>query len=522
MKIQSRTADPHPPTTADEARRRIGSLQWATLTAFGIATALLLWRLWRYVGYIGALLPLPYSIDYGEGIVLQQAMLIPGPRMYGDINVYPYIVFHYPPLYHVTARAIAAFGVDLLYAGRWLSVASTVATAVLVGALISRLLRQRVPVAVAAIASAIGGATVFTYLPVAIWSPIMRVDMFAVALGFAGVYLAVLGVRRPALLYAAALAFALSIYTKQTMVAAPAATFGVLWLREPRSVRGPVVFGFSLAAAALAWLSWETHGGFLRHIVLYNINRFSIIQALRQLRVTSRVAGYLLVAIPFGLVQSWWRLRGPGSPAIRALVRQDYGALILAIVTAWLGIAVVITLATVGKTGGNRNYSIEWMCILSVFVGIAIGDALDAMRRRSAPAMALIVPTLLAAQMLLIRLPDTTSLTSAPTREAMDHLFRMIQAAQKPVLSDDMVLLLRAGKQVPIEPAIFAELGSLGRWDQRKLVDLINLHAFAFIVTEIGPGSELYDERYTRPVQAAIATNYPRQERFAEYVVLAP
>jgi len=31
----------------------------------------------------------PYGLEYGEGIVWQQALLIPGPRMYGDI-----ITFH--------------------------------------------------------------------------------------------------------------------------------------------------------------------------------------------------------------------------------------------------------------------------------------------------------------------------------------------------------------------------------------------------------------------------------------------
>lgn len=522
MTMESAATDALPPTDAREAHDRIGGLRWVMLTAFGITAALLLWRVWRYVDFVGSLLPLPYSLDYGEGIVMQQAMLIPGPRMYGDINVYPYIVFHYPPFYHLVARAISAPGIDLLYAGRWLSIASTAATAAYVAALIFRSIRFRSSAAVAAAAASIGGATTFTYLPVAEWSPIMRVDMFAVALSFAGVYLAVLGMRRPALLYAAALAFALGIYTKQTMIAAPVATFGALWIREPRSVRGPIVFGLGLSAAALAWLSWQTDGGFLRHIVLYNINRFSFHALLQWIGEIGWFAGYLLVAVLFGLVYGWRQLRTPGSSSIFDQVRQGDEALLQLIITVWLGLATVM-LVTLGKTGGSQNYLIEWMCVCSVLIGIAVGAAFDAMWRGSRETTKyLLVPVVLSAQLLRIPLPDTTLFTAAPARQAMDELYRMIQAAPKPVLSDDMVLLLRAGKEVPIEPAIFAELASVGRWDQAKFIELINAHAFELIVSQWGPGTWLYDERYTKPVQAAITANYPHQARYAEYVVMRP
>jgi hypothetical protein len=518
MKVQSRT-NPLARSGASEAHKRIGGLQWATLAAFAILTALLLRCVWRYVGFVASLLPLPYSIDYGEGIVMQQAMMIPGPRMYGDINLYPYIVFHYPPFYHLTARAIAALGIDLLYAGRWLSMASTAATAAFVGALVFQFVRERAPATVAATAAAVGGITLFTCLPIAQWSPIMRIDMFAVMLSFAGVYLAVRGTRYPPLLYIAALAFSLAIYTKQTMIAAPAATFGVLWLREPRSVGGPIAFGLSLSLAALAYLSWQTNGGFLRHIVLYDINRFSITHALPLwLAVASGFFIYLYVAVRFGLVQGWLRLRGLRSIGIRDQLRQSDEALILGIITAWFGIAT-ISLVAAGKIGANVNYFIEWTCVCCVLIGIAVGIALDTIRGGSGnPAKALLVPVLLAAQLLLIRLPDMSLLTSEPARRDMDHLLSMVQGAQKPVLSDDMALLLRAGKQVPIEPAIFAELGSLGRWDERKLLNLINSRAFEFIIRD----GRWYDDRYTKPVRAAISANYPHQERYAEYVVMEP
>jgi hypothetical protein len=62
----------------------------------------LLYFAWVELRCAGAVLAYPFG-DYGEGIVWQQALLIPGPRMYGPIDHLPFIVFHYPPVYHLAA-----------------------------------------------------------------------------------------------------------------------------------------------------------------------------------------------------------------------------------------------------------------------------------------------------------------------------------------------------------------------------------------------------------------------------------
>ena len=64
----------------------------------------------------------PYDLDYGEGIVWQQMLMIPGGQMYGDITRFPYIVFHYPPVFHLAVRVVAELGLDGLVAGRIVSI----------------------------------------------------------------------------------------------------------------------------------------------------------------------------------------------------------------------------------------------------------------------------------------------------------------------------------------------------------------------------------------------------------------
>src|SRR4051812_21764745 len=67
----------------------------------------------------------PAELDYGEGIVMWQAAHVTDLKTaYHPMHVYPHIVFHYTPLYHLASRAMSAVTGDLLVAGRLVSVLS--------------------------------------------------------------------------------------------------------------------------------------------------------------------------------------------------------------------------------------------------------------------------------------------------------------------------------------------------------------------------------------------------------------
>src|SRR5258708_31144356 len=85
-----------------------------------------------------------------------------------------------------------------------------------------------------------------------------------------------------------------------------------------------------------------------------------------------------------------------------------------------------------------------------------------------------------------------------------------------------MVLLMRAGKEVPWEPAIFAELASQGRWDQRLIIERINSREFAMIVTSGRRGSFPFDARYTPEASRAIEAAYPYSQQVAGRTVRLP
>ena len=478
-----------------------------------------------YLRYAISAVNYRYELFEPEGIVWQQAMLIPGPRMYGDITHYPFIVFHYPPVYHLVVRGLAALGADPLAAGRAISLLATLLTGGVVASLTFRATRPEVGRSAGLIGAAVGALTFFCFYPVVMMSPLMRSDMPAIGLSFLGVWCALKGVNRVWPLYAATLLFVLAAFTKQTCVVAPLATMAVLWLVNPGRTTRVCCLGLVLSCAVLAVMESITSGGFLRHLVLYNINRFSL--RLMADQIIKQSPQFIFVGLALvSLVCVWRRLSRRGNWTSFASFRADLAARgdvrIIAIVTVYLGLSTC-SLITLGKSGGGLNYFVEWMAVLSVLIGalsaFLVRRELAAGWRGAGRGTILagcLVPVLILLQMRILPASWDFGAADAVRTRQLDDLVVRIRDARKPVLSEDMVLLMRAGKEVPWEPAIFTELADTGRWDERLIIDLIRSHAFAFVITREN------DDRYTAGVRDAIRTAYPRAEKYAGRTVRQP
>lgn len=491
-----------------------GSILWLVLLGATVLAAVLAlaWAKFAYNSYLSLLSPA--QVDYGEGIVWQQALLIPGPRMYADLQQYPFLVFHYPPFYHLVVRAVAMAGVPWLVAGRLVSMASAAALAVLAGALVLEATRATAPRR-AAVAGAILAALLFaTFQPIQFWARTMRVDMLAIALEFLGMYLGLLALRRPRLLYAAALVFVLAAYTKQTALGGAIATFAVLLPRMAGRVIRAGLLATVAASVAFAALTVATDGGFPQHVILYNANRFSvaaILPTLRQIGTLAEYPAYILAATAIAAVVL-------GRLARRAPVAPG------PVMFALYFLVASADLVALGKSGAWSNYLIPWVSSWALLIGWAATEAGKALVERpvrpvlAAALLALLVPQVIAA-------PSPSGerrLVDPEFRRQYAELLGMVERAAKPVFSDDMVLLIEAGREVPWEPAIITELTSKGLFDERKVVALIDAHAFAFMVVGGRPGERWYDARYSPAVSAAIERNYPEVRSLAETTVRLP
>ena len=191
----------------------------------------------------------------------------------------------------------------------------------------------------------------------------------------------------------------------------------------------------------------------------------------------------------------------------------------------WYFLCTTGMLFMAGKSGGADNYFIEWMCVGAVMIGILAAWLFGRIDMAMTPKQLRLIwlgGFVVVAQIAVLPAGWNYGGGSSEYRREMAALEDMIRAAPKPVLSADMVLLVKAGKEVPWEPSIFAELASTGRWDERLITDMISSQSFSFIITTGHRGDRYYDERYTPAVAGAIHQAYPRTEEWMGHTLHLP
>jgi hypothetical protein len=269
-----------------------------------------------------------------------------------------------------------------------------------------------------------------------------------------------------------------------------------------------------LGLTALGWLEWYTSGGFIRHIVVYNVNRFWLGLMTGHLLEQKPYAPLFLVAAA-GLAFLWWKHRHNESTCAQPSATPGFA---IKIITLWFILATGM-LATVGKVGSSTNYFIDLMSLSTIPVGVLVAfgwqAGLDGGSGRSFTRMRLVGVFLavgLIAQVGLRRHDHYSAIDDLQLTKARQSLVEAIAHQTHPVLSEDMVLLMRAGQEVPIEPAIFVDLSAEAIWDQTPFLESLLDRSFAFIITQ-------RQDLYTPEMLAAIAQAYPIAEKLGPYII---
>ena len=508
-----------PASAVTDARSSVNQ-SLARRVAIGVLLAALLFRAALFIQAELAAIRYPWELDYGEGIVWQQMRWIFTAKAYGPIDQFPAIVFHYPPLYHAITSVVAgALGTDELSTGRALSFVCTLVAALASALIAGMLVDGRADRQTRRLVPWIARLLPFTYVPVVAWAQLMRVDMLAVALGLFGLAASFKALERPRLIYVASLLFVAAVYTKQTSIAAPAAALSVLLVLRPRLALQGIATCSLLGLAMLMVLGALTDGGFYRHIFLYNVNRmdpsrlWSIAYAVALQAVYVALAAFVVVRRVADIRSRHKNLRGFGSAT------STDARLLIAL--AYLAMTTPMMLLII-KTGSNINYFLEWFFAVGIFASLAVAEGTHVRSAELRKLFALIIPLVLAVQALTSDTsPYGTDAHGLRARQ-LQTLSSEIKAADKPVISDDMVLLLRSGQTVLWESSIFAELASTGGWDERPFVQRIRNREFAFFITWGQRGHRRFDERYNPAVADAIDAAYPIKEEIAGLIVHRP
>lgn len=466
------------------------------------------------------------ELDYGEGILMWQALHVTDLKQaFQPVEAYPHIVFHYPPLYHLASRAMTPVTGNLLTAGRLVSILSLLSTCLILGLLTRMCFPCGSGRAVRYIASFSAAAFIFT-LPTSTWGTFMRVDTLAMLLIFSGLALFIVGRGRSWLAYAAFLCFVAAVYTKQTMIAAPAACLLLAFLEAPHLAVRLLIFTIISGLSVLIAMYLLTDGGFLMHLFGYNQNPFSPTRLVRfWIEHIAASTALLSVTILFTLIV--FRFRGAGLSTLLQRLRQALAGTLFercsAVATLHFVFAAVMTL-TVGKEGSYYNYFFELDLAISLLSGLFVGWLLrhQTVRQRGPYALLtlLVVPLLLLHSVRTLQaFRDTTARFFRPVESYSTELVEFVKGLSGPVYSEDMTILMRAGKGISAEPAIITCLAKLGKWDEAPFVRRIEEGQFAAIIIYTDLENR---ERFTEAVQRAIEQRYVVSKERGLYSIYLP
>ena len=511
-----------------------------------ISTSIVTWLMLAALGYLSLLfliqsassLAFAFGIDYGEGIVWQQALLMFTHDAYGPINQFPAIVFHYTPLYHVVVLLIEALSHwDILFIGRTVSICSTLLIVILVGLIVARAAPPDIPRRYRFLVGAASGLLILSITPIYYWSQLMRVDMLALLFTLTGFWFGLKAFQRPAYIYLAAAFFMAAVYTKQTEIIAPLALFGLMLFLKPRLALtglGTCLIG---GLMILATLFYQTEGQFLKHILLYNINVFDFSRLYIGFLILI-IHAYLImpavVAISVGISRASSVLRPLSWKGRRTAILSNQALLTFLAILSYFALASPM-LILFAKEGAAGNYAIEWFLTVCMLVGVILFDSarvlsdlelqLSPVKIQALHIRAIGIPLLVALHVLAFDyFFSTYRLINNNSNQLLElkALSERVQKSPKPVISDEMVVILRGGQRVVWESAIFAQLEKVGLWDQHPFETRIRRKEFAMFITEGVRGDELFDGRYSPAIADAIDAAYPEKQKMAGFTLHLP
>jgi len=456
-----------------------------------------------------------YPLDYGEAPLVDQAMrLAAGQNIYRpDLFSPPYTISNYPPLYPLSmAPFVKLLGPSFLV-GRVISLLCTLASGAFLALIVYTHSQDR-------LAAVITGLLFLSIPYVVGWSFLARVDMLALALSTAGLYVVARWPTTRRGLIIAALLLVAAIYTRQSYaLAAPLAACVWLWTHDRRQAlrlgsppRVLAVAGQALKLAGLVGgislvlflaLNALTRGGFFYNIVTANVNEFDIERVQRHWRDLREVAPILLIIGGVSLFLAPRRVK-------------TWSLLIPYLIGACL------SAATIGKIGSNVNYLLE----LSAALTLAAGALLAWCRERPwLRALMLILLMLQVGQLMKATLggPVESMKWRVQPGKELDDLEWIVGTTEDPVLADEfMGMLTLQSRPLYIQPFEVTQLANAGLWDQTDLLAGIRNQEFSLILIHHFMGHLVYKERWTPEMVSAIMENYAATDFLAQTLVFRP
>ncbi|MCY3833561.1 MAG: hypothetical protein OXG85_11130 [Chloroflexi bacterium] len=483
-----------------------GATRRAYVLLMTAASAALLFSFLVYILFAANLARFPYDYDQGEGFEVHDSVLFSrGALPYRDTETYPFYASNYPPLFHMMAAPFVwLFGPAYWY-GRLLGfLGSLVSAAAIAYAVYRDGTRHKWIAALSGLAFLSSNfvyhigplfrqhtmmVTFETLAVVALAGAVPRRDKRGIALGLA-------------LLLCAG-------YTKQLAAITALAAIAWMFIRQPARA-WTWTLGFALVGAAIfLWLNIASGGQWWNQAIVANVNVFMVEQALGLFNLWFKLHGFLLI------------------PAALLFVYELYLER-LSLYSIWLVAAALLGGIASGTWGAGDSYfvtSVAAACILSgIFFSRSLAGAWRFPRAlRFNPsskltiAAALMIPLVyLGYARATLKMPtdgafrplaavlgvegnvretffDSATfkvggyarigyfLTSADWAAGAE-IVELIQASDKPVLSEEAGFTLAAGRDVVTNPTQLRNLERAGLFKGEQLLAMIERQEFGLIV----------------------------------------
>jgi len=432
-------------------------------------------------------IPYPYSLDYGEAPLVDQAMrLAAGQNIYrADLSSPPYTISNYPPLYvAVLAVSVRLFGAAATFTvGRIISALSAWIASICLAWIVTSATRDR-------LAGLMAAAAFIAFPFVTFWSPLLRIDMFALALSTTGLCLLVRQPVSRGRFFAGAMLLTAAIFTRPSYaLAAPLAAF--IWLlshdwrqafKLAALVGGVSVFIFLL-------INSLTYGGFFYNIVTANVNEFGLdrLKYHAQEFLDAALIPVVIGVFSLFLIRRWnplWLLAAP------YLIGASMSA------------------ATIGKIGSNVNYFLELCAAISLAIGVAAAWSRSYLKINILRAAFFMGLSIGMGQMTISMLKNNTSMLQErlSSKKELSQLESLVAATPGQILADEfMGMLTLQGRPLAIQPFEVTQLAWAGMWDQTPLIESIDKKEFAAIIIYDQPWAK---ERWTAEMFDAVKRSY--------------
>lgn len=421
----------------------------------------------------------PFQIDYGEGFLLEQAKtIIEGSSIYQEIDSPPYRVANYPPVYpYLVSLLLSFFGVSFM-PGRLISFISTIVTGYLIYKIVSKLTNRRV---------GLTSSLVFFASPyIFSWGTLHRVDMLALCFSLIGIYIIHSKEKE---LFSIPF-FVLSLYTKQSFLAAPITIF--FFLAAYRGIRRALFFAFltiSVYLLLFSIINFFTAGQFYLHTILYNANYYNIYQTISFFVKLLWTHG-VVITLSFWFIASSFYNKEPPQIMLFCI---------------YFVLSFLISVITIGKVGASINYFVEPIAASCILFGLAFKKFLHLSEANGETIRKFLYIALIAQLISFAHMPFMY-----PSLKDFDNEKQVSAEVQKhiKILSEDGGILVINGKEVYFQPFEFTQLALQGIWDQRKIIDEISNKNFDLIILEFNVFDPPKTDRFTPEMIKEIEKHY--------------